>query len=522
MAASDHQSRIQQLESQLELLEACQQLNDEADEALEKAMQDRLPLDAAVQVLLPILCRRTDAVGAELRTYDEDLAMRIWRWPATGEASTDLPSVSQSLDVAGEDFGAATIHFTAELGSQDRARAGRLLNVWCEQLDNYLAAIARARHKHMITSQLSDALKHPVLEQGLVAAVERLRETLDINDLILAYHHEEDRGGETLSYKVIIAGAWRCDSSRPELNDSSRFMADHALRFIGGDERAVLERFGIANPQEQVLINGIKDQRVIGRLVVSSQRGELNTFDRDLLQRFADYLRQRIVDFNREYKHLARCFPFDIVARLLSQEGYEQRYLMPEVRDVAIIYADIAGFTRLSEQVLKEPELIGKLIDRWSEGVVDILWKSGGVFDKMVGDCVIGLWGPPLFDMSGREACRRALQAAREIRDFTRQLGRSDVLPELRQAQIELGVATGLHYCPLLVGLFGPNRAYTGFSAGMNNCARLQGVASRDEILCMDALVNTYDDTSQFGEERSAVVKNVAKPLVYRPARTDA
>ncbi|MBW2455097.1 MAG: adenylate/guanylate cyclase domain-containing protein [Deltaproteobacteria bacterium] len=521
MPASDDQARVQHLEGQLELLEACQRLNDEADEALEQATQDRAPLDAAVQRLLPMLCRHTGAAAAELRTYDEELAMRDWRWPAEG-ARSPTASLSQPLDVAGEDFGSATIHFDTPKSEPALARGRRMLHAWCEQLDNYLAAIAQARHKHRITSQLSDALKHPVLEHGLVAAVERLRRTVAIDDLILAYHHEEDRGGETLSYKVIRAGAWCADSSGSHPNEHDEFMTEHALRFIAGDERAVLDRFGVDNPQEQVLINGIKDQRVIGRLVVSSSRSELNTFDRDLLERFADYLRQRIVDFNREYKHLALCFPPDMVARLLSQEDYEQRYLMPEVRDAAILYADITGFTRLSEQVLKEPELIGKLIDRWSEGVVDILWASGGVFDKMVGDCVIGLWGPPFFDLSGKEACQRALQAARKIRDFTSELGRSGVLPELEQAGSELGVAVGLNYCPLLVGLFGPNRNYTGFSAGMNMCARLQGVAARDEILCMDSFVRTLDESSQFGEQRSAAVKNVAEPLRFHPARQGA
>ncbi len=517
MPPSDAQARIQHLEEQLQLLEACQKLNDEADDALEQATQDRAPLDAAVQRLLPMLCHHTGAAAAELRTYDEELAMRNWRWPREGTGET-AASLSQPLDVAGEDFGSATIYFDAP--SSERALAGtrRMLHAWCEQLDNYLAAIAQARHKHRITSQLSDALKHPVLEHGLVAAVERLRRTVAVDDLILAYHHEEDRGGETLSYKVIRSGAWCADSSGSHPNEHDEFMKEHALRFIAGDEQAVLHRFGVVNPQEQVLINGIKDQRVIGRLVVSSARGELNTFDRDLLERFADYLRQRIVDFNREYKHLALCFPPDKVARLLSEEDYEHRYLMPEVRDTAILYADITGFTRLSEQVLKEPELIGKLIDRWSEGVVDVLWRSGGVFDKMVGDCVIGLWGPPFFDLSDQAACRQALQAAREIRDFTRELGRSGVLPELEQAGSELGVAVGLNFCPLLVGLFGPNRNYTGFSAGMNMCARLQGVASQDEILCMDSFVNAHGESGPFGEQRSATVKNVTKPLRFHPA----
>ena len=67
-----------------------------------------------------------------------------------------------------------------------------------------------------------------------------------------------------------------------------------------------------------------------------------------------------------------------------------------------------------------------------------------------------------------------------------------------------------------MVGCFGPNEDYTGFSAGMNNTARLQGLAGRDEILCMEGFVEVYADDAAFGERCSAEVKNVAEPLAYR------
>jgi class 3 adenylate cyclase len=265
------------------------------------------------------------------------------------------------------------------------------------------------------------------------------------------------------------------------------------------------------------MISGVRDERVVGRLIVTNARGDFSTHDRDLLERFADYLRQRIVDFNREWKHLSLCFPPALVERLLHCEDYRRRYLKPRERDVAILYADISGFTRLSEQVLQQPALIGRLIDTWSAQAVDIIWQTGGVFDKMVGDCVIGLWGPPFFEGEAQSVCRQAAEAAKRIRDFTQSLNEDARLPELRGLEPPLGVASGLNYCPLLVGTFGPNEAYTGFSSGMNNTSRLQGVAQRDEILCMEDFVSGYGDEAAFGEQRSARVKNVAEPLRYRP-----
>ena len=112
------------------------------------------------------------------------------------------------------------------------------------------------------------------------------------------------------------------------------------------------------------------------------------------------------------------------------------------------------------------------------------------------------------------ESCERALEAATAIRRFTRELAASS--PGLEHAEESVGVAIGLNYCPLLVGFFGPNDNYTGFSSGMNNAARLQGLALRDEILCMESFAAAVNDSRRFGELKATSVKNVAEPIRYR------
>jgi class 3 adenylate cyclase len=170
----------------------------------------------------------------------------------------------------------------------------------------------------------------------------------------------------------------------------------------------------------------------------------------------------------------------------------------------------------LSEQILKSPKQIGQLIDRWSRHVVDIIWETGGVFDKMDGDCIIGLWGPPFYDSTATERCHAAVDASRRIRDYTSALATDPQFSELRGHDFQMNVATGVNYCPMFVGLFGPDESFTGFSSGMNNAARLQGVAEAGEVLCMERVVTELDDYQLFGTVQSATVKNVAEPLHYR------
>ena len=509
--------RIEQLERRVAELEAEKVLGAACDAVLEEAVNARLPLAQTIQKMFGLLVKELKAKSAFVRTYDETLQQADFTFEGA-RFPTDSPAVIRHpLDVAGEAFGEAAVAIGVPLDAYERARAEVLLEVWCESLDNYLASIAEARKKHRIALATSDALRVPVLDGGIKKAIEVLAENVAFEDMLLVFRQEDDQRGVSLHYKIIQGGKLTHDSALPRDIEIDTFIRDYATTMISKESRALVERFGLDRYREEVLINGVRDERVVGRVIVTSKHGQFNTFERDLIALFADYLRQRVVDFNREWKHLSLCFPPKTVDRLLSSEDYQTKYLMPVEREVAVLYCDISGFTRISEQVLRAPELIGTLVDTWSERTVELVWENGGVFDKMVGDCVIGLWGPPFFEEDAATLCRHAAEAAIQIRDYTRTLNDGRVLPQLKDLDPRVGVATGLNFCPMFVGKFGPNENYTGFSSGMNNAARLQGVATCDEILCMDTFVAACRDPKRFGEECQAKVKNVADPLRYRP-----
>ncbi len=538
--------RIAELEREVRILKERWALNDEIDDLAEVAIRDRLPVDHTLRLVLPALCAHTGASLAFVRTYDESLALHDFVHATGEDASLPIEAdalcraieqsdplvrevvlpgevratlVAQGLDVAGEPFGALAIVVPGAADDAERERLAGLLDTFAEEIDNHLASIAVARKKTMLTAAMSEALRDPVLDAGLARALDVLRENIPFEDMILVFRHEDDVSGASLRYKILKNREVVHDSSvRSESDgDVDAFMRSNAFRMMTGDDEGVRERFGIRRFREEVMITGMRSARVIGRVIVTSRRGEFNTFDRDLLDRFADSLRQRIVDFNREWKGLSTGFPKDVVERLLHEEDYTEKYLSPREKVCAVMFADISGFTRLSEQVLVHPEAIGRLVDTWSARVVEILWETGGVFDKMVGDCVIGIWGPPFFEHTPEDLCRRAATAARQIREFTRSLTAHEALPELVGEPVD--VATGLNYAPLFVGTFGPDADFTGFSAGMNNTARLQGQAKGGEILCMDAFVAAHGGQDEFGEEREAAVKNVARPLKFRPLK---
>ena len=519
--------RIAALEAEVARLTRAAEFEAAIDARLEVALIEREPLERVVPDLLRLFCAKASATDAAVATLDESLTDRVFasgEWAPSARdiemaegGAEDLSAeravvVAQRLDVAGAPFGVVFARFD----SPPRDEARGLLGLLAEQLDNHLAAVAQARRKYEVIRAISDALKEPVLDRGIARAIEILEQWVGFEDLVLLFRHEDDLEGGALRYTIFKNGERQHDSAEAFDADVDAFVRAHARSFLAGKDEEIRERFGIRRYREEVLITGVRTARVVGRLIVTSRHGEFHTYDRELLERFADYLRQRIVDFNREWKQLSVVFNRAICERLLGEEGYVDRWLRPREAHAAILYCDIAGFTRVSEGILRKPEAIGRLIDTWSEAAVKVLWETGGAFDKMVGDCIIGLWGAPFFEDSPAERCAAALEAARRISVLTRELTSDPALPELATLTEPLDVATGLNFCPISVGLFGPNDDYTGFSSGMNNTARLQGVARSGEILCMDTFVEALGEGVPFSEERAATVKNVADPLRFR------
>ncbi|MEM6729980.1 MAG: adenylate/guanylate cyclase domain-containing protein [Myxococcota bacterium] len=534
---------IEQLRSERARLEMALQLQRAADETIERAMRDRLNLSAVLEEMFQLLAGHLGASYGWVRTFDDTLELRDFQWQADPSARTpiwtsilleslvqlpgeifrgvvdDRRTVAMRLEVAGIDFGLAAVMWEGPLEPEDATLNDDLAGLfegWCEVLDNHLAAHAEARRKQQILGKLSEALRNPILDEGLADALRVLADYVQLTGLAVIYNPDGRPDSTHVQYVVLDSEGET--STDPEFNATTRHLAEHGLAALHGDVEGLRHSLGEGRGFDDVLVSGLTEGAVVGRIVAAVEQRELSTHDHELFVRFSDNLRQRLVDFNREYQRLAHSFSDSDVHRLLHEQDYRQR-LTPREENVAALYTDIAGFTRISEQVLKEPTLIGKLVDLWGDEVVRIIWEEGGTFDKMVGDCVIGLFGPPFFEIEAKAGCEAAIRAAKRIEEFTRELHAHESLPELAAMKGELGVATGINYCSMFVGRFGPDEDYTGFSSGMNNTARLQGVAIRGEILVMDSVVEELGGVD--AEWREAKVKNVEAPLRFKAIPVD-
>jgi adenylate cyclase len=150
----------------------------------------------------------------------------------------------------------------------------------------------------------------------------------------------------------------------------------------------------------------------------------------------------------------------------LTQVGFAQG----SEREIAILFADIRGFTALSEGRL--PYDVVFILNRYFAAMGRAVESAGGRVDKFIGDGIMALFGVS-DEIAG--GCRAALAAARLM---------SLRLVELNEAlRAELSeplrIAIGIHAGPAIVGEMGYGSATTITAIGdsVNTASRLEGLA---------------------------------------------
>ncbi len=520
-----------------EELKQLRDLNRMVDDLLEESLKARENLEQTFKRVFPALLKVTGAKGAAVSALDEELQVQTWhhgdfggtfpgtllqenRWGVRRIGNGTL--VAQALDVVGTKIGSMGLWFDGDHTQvETAARLARLLETVAEELDTVLASIQTQSEKQQLLVAINQCLANRVFEVGMDQAVRALCERVKLPGFMLVYRDAVESGA--LHYRGYKYGQLEFASNGTRHKELDAAIRAHGPELVAPTDRRLREVVGPRRAVEAVLISGFGTESALGKILVWSSNEGFSSYAMDLLHLLASTLSQRLIDYNRERIHLSQFFSPKVIDELLRDPDYERRYLTPRAEEVGILFADINGFTKICEQVLERPERIGKFVDDWSEEAVHILHRHGGVFDKMVGDCVIGLFGPPFFKSGRVERAAEATRAAVEIQDFTRD--KMSAHPEIsRLSELlkvpGLGVAIGVNLAPTFCGLFGPNRQYTGFSTGMNQTARLQSLGSFRETLVMDSVKDALDQCAdpdikalKYGPLTETPVKNVALPL---------
>lgn len=192
-------------------------------------------------------------------------------------------------------------------------------------------------------------------------------------------------------------------------------------------------------------------------------------------------------------------------ARLEEPEG--------ERREVAVLFADLEGYTALSKTL--EAEDIHTLLERFFDRVDHLVQAHGGHIDKHIGDCVMAVFGAPTSHGNDIERATRAALAIQEAMPvLSQELG--------RQIRVHIGIAGG----EVIASGSGSalHREYTVTGDTVNLASRMTDAAGPGEILVSDSIRRALIDRLECVADGELTIKGVAnsvrtwRPLKFRTA----
>jgi class 3 adenylate cyclase/tetratricopeptide (TPR) repeat protein len=171
-----------------------------------------------------------------------------------------------------------------------------------------------------------------------------------------------------------------------------------------------------------------------------------------------------------------------------------------ERRLVSVLFADLVGFTTLSEH--RDPEEVRDLLSRYFERCRSLIERYGGTVEKFIGDAVMAVWGSPVAREDDAErAVRAALALTRAV---------SGMADEVGMAQLELraGVLTG----PAAVELGAEGEGMV-LGDAVNTASRLQSIAQPGTVLVDDVTRRASEAAIEYEDAGEHAVKGRDQPV---------
>jgi adenylate cyclase len=150
----------------------------------------------------------------------------------------------------------------------------------------------------------------------------------------------------------------------------------------------------------------------------------------------------------RTRRTLERYVSKNLVKEILENPSGYYNTLKGARKPVSVLFADLIGFTNLSERA--EPEELVAHLNELLSAMVAVVFQNNGTLDKFIGDAIMAVWG----NVSSAGAREDAAAAARTA------LGMRRALKELNQrwakeGRMPLGMGIGINHGEAIVGNIG-------------------------------------------------------------------
>ena len=166
----------------------------------------------------------------------------------------------------------------------------------------------------------------------------------------------------------------------------------------------------------------------------------------------------------------------DVVDAILADPARLQ--LGGEEREVTILFADIRGYSTLSEAMA--PTEIIDLLNAYFGRVGDVIMAEGGMINEFEGDAVLAVFGAPI-DLPDHpeKAVRAALGMFEVVEGLNEDWARDGTLAKWQASGVDgLAIRVGIHTGPVVVGNIGSEARtkYAVIGDTVNTASRIEGL----------------------------------------------
>ena len=194
--------------------------------------------------------------------------------------------------------------------------------------------------------------------------------------------------------------------------------------------------------------------------------------------------------------------PIELPPGLRAKFEAARTQLRGDRREVVVLFADLKGYTALSERL--DPEEVTLLMNTLLQRLAGAVYDYEGYVDKFIGDAVMALFGAPLAHENDAE---RAVLAG---------LGMLDVLADYNAgADTPLALRVGIHLGEVVAAHLGSEMQlqYTVLGDTVNVASRLESAAEPNTVLVSEAVQSRIEDRFEEVELPPLALKGKSEPV---------
>ncbi len=168
---------------------------------------------------------------------------------------------------------------------------------------------------------------------------------------------------------------------------------------------------------------------------------------------------------------LKKSIPERLVRKIISTKDTAVK----ERRNVTVIFADISGFTSISERL--DPEELTLLMNKCFQKLGMMIYRYEGIIDKFIGDCIMAIFGAPVSHEDDPErAILSSLDMLNALEEINKEIGAG-----IKKLDVHIGINTG----EVIAGRIGSDlqMEYTVMGDTVNVAQRLKDIAMPGTIL---------------------------------------